>query len=116
MNSPRFPLYIVSKGRSAYMVTSKALTRMGVPHFVVVEPQEVEAYETAIRSMGLLATVLPLDLSFKDRYELCDDLGLSKSTLLRRNCGTHAEVLVQNTDYFVRTSLDQHSSVIVREF
>jgi hypothetical protein len=80
MNSPRFPLYIVSKGRSAYMVTSRALTRMGIPHFVVVEPQEVEAYETAIRSMDLLATVLPLDLSFKDRYELCDDLGLSKST------------------------------------
>ena len=80
MNSPRFPLYIVSKGRSAYMVTSKALTRMAVPHFVVVEPQEVEAYETAIRSMGLLATVLPLDLSFKDRYELCDDLGMTRST------------------------------------
>jgi hypothetical protein len=80
VNSPRFPLYIVSKGRSAYMVTSKALTSMGVPHFVVVEPQEVEAYEAAIRSMDLLATVLPLDLSFKDRYELCDELGLSKST------------------------------------
>lgn len=79
-NSPQFPLYIVSKGRSAYMVTSKALTRMGVPHFVVVEPQDVEAYETAIRSTNLVATVLELDLSFKNRYELCDELGLSKST------------------------------------
>jgi len=38
----------------------------------------VNEYERATR--GSLATVLPLDLSFKDRYELCDDLGLSKST------------------------------------
>jgi hypothetical protein len=80
LNRPRFPLYIVSKGRSAYMVTSKALTKMGVPHFVVVEPQEVGAYGAAVDKLGLLATVLPLDLSFKDRYELCDELGPSKST------------------------------------
>ena len=51
---------------------------MGVPHFLVAEPQEVDAYQRAAR--GSLATVLPLDLSYKARYELCDDLGLSKST------------------------------------
>jgi hypothetical protein len=54
------------------------LTEQGVPHFLVVEPQEVDAYQRAAR--GSLATVLPLDLSYKARYELCDDLGLSKST------------------------------------
>lgn len=72
------PLYIPSKGRADSRLTSKALTAMGVPHFLVVEPQEVDAYQRASR--GSLATVLPLDLSFKDRYELCDNLGLSKST------------------------------------
>ena len=75
---PRFPLYIPTKGRADSRLTSKALTRMGVPHFLVVEPQEVETYERAAR--GSLGRVLPLDMGFKARYELCDDLGLTKST------------------------------------
>lgn len=75
---PRFPLYIPTKGRHESRLTSRALTEQGVPHFLVVEPQEVEAYERATR--GSLATVLPLDMSYKARYELCDDLGLTKST------------------------------------
>jgi hypothetical protein len=51
---------------------------MGVAHYVVVEPQEVESYARAAR--GSLATVLPLDMAFKGRYELCDDLGLTRGT------------------------------------
>jgi len=77
---PQFPLYIPSKGRSEYMITSKALTAMGVRHFVIVEPQQVEDYERAVKSMALLADILPLDMSYKDKYELCDNLGLTKST------------------------------------
>lgn len=77
---PQFPLYIPSKGRSEYMVTSKALTEMGVRHFIVVEPQEVEAYKRSIKSMALLAEVVELDLGYKEKYELCDNLGLTKST------------------------------------
>jgi hypothetical protein len=77
---PQFPLYIPSKGRSEYMMTSKALTQMGVKHHVVVEPQEVDAYQKAIKDMKLCATVLPLDMSYKEKYELCDNLGLTKST------------------------------------
>ena len=78
--NPQFPLYIPSKGRSEYMITSKFLTKMKVPHYIVVEPQEVEKYEAAIKERGLLATVLPLDMSYKEKYNLCDDLGLTKST------------------------------------
>lgn len=80
MNYPQFPLYIPSKGRHEYMVTSKALTEMGVDHHIVAEPAEVDAYNKAVRSMGLRAVVLELDLAYKSRYELCDDLGLTKST------------------------------------
>ena len=76
--SPRFPIYIPTKGRADSRLTSRALTRMGVPHTLVVEPQEVAVYAAAAR--GSLATILPLDLSYKQRYELCDELGLSKST------------------------------------
>jgi hypothetical protein len=73
-----FPIYIPTKGRSATRLTSNALTAQGVPHYLVVEPQEVDLYRAA--SAGSLATVLPLDLGFKVSYELCDDLGLTKST------------------------------------
>jgi len=77
-NYPQFPLYIPSKGRFEYMITSKALSAMGVRHFVVCEPSEYDNYVAA--SEGLLCEILPMDMSFKERYELCDDLGLSRST------------------------------------
>lgn len=79
-NYPQFPLYIPSKGRYEYMMTSKWLTVMGINHYVVVEPQEVQAYKDAANSMNLLANVLPLDMTYKEKYELCDDLALTKST------------------------------------
>lgn len=79
-DGPQFPLYIPSKGRSEYMITSKALTSMNVPHFIVVEPPQVADYERAVKAMNLLATILPLDMSYKDKYETCDNLGLTKST------------------------------------
>lgn len=77
---PQFPLYVVSKGRHQYMMTSKALTQMQARHFVVVEPQQVQDYQESINRLGLLCTVLPLDMSYKACYRLLDDLGLSKST------------------------------------
>ena len=76
----KFPLYIPSKGRSEYMMTSKYLTIMGVKHFVVVEPSQMDEYRKAIKTMGLSATALELDMSYKDKYELCDNHGLNKST------------------------------------
>lgn len=75
---PRFPLYVPTKGRWEKRLTSRALTEQGVPHYLVVEPQEVDEYARVTR--GTLATVLPLDMGYKARYELCDDLGLTKST------------------------------------
>ena len=78
--NPQFPLYIPSKGRSEYMITSKYLTYMGVKHNVVVEPSQMDDYRKAIKSMDLLATAVELDLSYKEKYELCDKHGLTKST------------------------------------
>jgi hypothetical protein len=60
------------------MITSKALTEMGVDHFVVVEPDEVDKYEKAAK--GLSCKILPLDMSFKGKYETCDKFGTTKST------------------------------------
>jgi len=77
---PQFPIYLPTKGRDRFMVTSKALTALGAPHYLVVEPAQIGAYRAAVRETGVAATVLELDLGFKDRYEVCDDLGLSRST------------------------------------
>ena len=77
---PQHPIYVVSKGRSQYMMTSRALTAMGVQHSVVVEPQEADAYRAAVVSRKLQAAVIELDFRFKATYELCDDLGQTRST------------------------------------
>lgn len=79
-NYPQFPMYIPSKGRYEYMITSTVLTNLQIKHFIIVEPQEVQEYETAIKQRNLLATVIPLDMTYKNKYELCDNLGLTKST------------------------------------
>lgn len=79
-NGPQYPLYIPSKGRYEYMMTSKALTLMGIHHHIVVEPQEVEAYQKAVDELGLLTTVIELDMKYKETYEYCDDYGTTKST------------------------------------
>lgn len=77
---PQFPLFIPSKGRSEYMITSRVLTELGVRHYIIVEPQEFDKYKDAVDKTGLLATILPLEMTYKFKYELCDNLGLTKST------------------------------------
>lgn len=56
--SPRFPIYIISKGRWESRLTSKALEKINVPYWIVVEPQEREEYGKVIDSKKIL--VLPL--------------------------------------------------------
>lgn len=74
--NPRYPLYIVSKGRADTRLTSKALERMAVPYSIVVEAQEYDQYAAVIDP----AKVLVLDPKYQDDYDTCDDLGRTKST------------------------------------
>lgn len=62
------------------MITSKALTEMGLHHYLVVEEQEKQAYEKAIKRFKLTAETLILDPQAKLDYELLDNHGLKKST------------------------------------
>lgn len=48
MINPEHPVYIVSKGRADSMITSKSLSRMKVPHYIIIEPQDEESYEKAL--------------------------------------------------------------------
>jgi hypothetical protein len=54
---PRFPVYIISKGRWETRYTAKALEELGVPYRIVVEPQEADAYRAVINPAKVL--VLP---------------------------------------------------------
>lgn len=73
--NPRFPLYIVSKGRYETRLTSRALERMGVPYYIVVEEQEVELYARHIDR----AKILVLDKVYQRNYDTFDTLGDTKS-------------------------------------
>ena len=45
---PEHPMYIVSKGRSDSMFTSRSLSRMQIPHYIVIEPQDLDSYDKAL--------------------------------------------------------------------
>lgn len=62
--NPRFPVYIVSKGRYERRPTANALERMGVPYYIVVEEKEKEQYEKAVKG-----TVLVLPQKYLDEYD-----------------------------------------------
>jgi hypothetical protein len=55
--NPRYPVYVISKGRWESRLTSKALEAIKVPYRIVVEPQERDAYAAVIDPGKIL--VLP---------------------------------------------------------
>ena len=75
-NLPQFPLYIPSKGRHKSRLTSKWLDLIDVPYRLVVEPAEYDLY---VNEVGK-EKVLKLDMSYKEKYDLCDKYGLEKTT------------------------------------
>lgn len=56
-DGPRYPVYIISKGRWESRMTARSLDAMGVPYRIVVEPQEHDAYAAVIPREKIL--VLP---------------------------------------------------------
>lgn len=54
---PKYPVYVISKGRPTTCITSRELDKMGVDHRVVVEQSEYEQYVDSIGGDKLL--VLP---------------------------------------------------------
>lgn len=55
--NPKYPVYIISKGRWESRLTSKSLEEMNVPYHIVIEPQEYEQYAAVIAPEKIL--VLP---------------------------------------------------------
>lgn len=54
---PKYPVYIISKGRWESRKTARSLEKIGVPYSIVVEPQEFEQYASVIDREKIL--VLP---------------------------------------------------------
>ena len=73
--NPKYPFYIVSKGRAESRLTAKALEKISVPYFIVVEAAEYEAYASVIAK----ERVLVLPEKYKDEYDTFDNLGRIKS-------------------------------------
>ena len=55
--NPKYPVYIISKGRWESRLTSKALEKINVPYHIVIEPQEYDEYAKVINPEKIL--VLP---------------------------------------------------------
>jgi len=72
--NPDYPIYIVSKGRWESRLTSKALERMNVPYFIIIEEQEYDQYASFIDPQKIL--ILPRH--YLENYDTFDDLGFTK--------------------------------------
>lgn len=72
--NPKYPVYIVSKGRADNGLTTKALDKMGVPHYIVVEIHEAAEYKAKTN-----ATILVLPSKYLNNYDTCDELGNTRS-------------------------------------
>lgn len=57
MHNPKYPVYIVSKGRADSRLTSRSLERMQIPYYIAIEPQDYDAYAAVIDPEKIL--VLP---------------------------------------------------------
>lgn len=55
--NPRYPVYVISKGRWESRLTSKALEARSIPYHIVIEPQEYDRYAAVIDPAKIL--VLP---------------------------------------------------------
>ena len=51
---PRYPIYIISKGRWESRLTSKVLEEINVPYRIVIEPQEYDNYASVIEPKKIL--------------------------------------------------------------
>lgn len=52
--NPKYPVYIISKGRADTRLTSKSLEAIGVPYYIVIEPQEYSEYASVISQEKIL--------------------------------------------------------------
>lgn len=77
---PRYPIYVPSKGRYAEGHTMKFLIKDGIPFYLVVEPQEAEAYRSRYPEAQLL--ILPWSGDDAARQQFCRERSIENGGLI----------------------------------
>lgn len=112
MNHPNYPVYIISKGRAEYMVTSRTLSRMGVHHYITVEPQDFDLYEAAVDRFEIRDFVTVLLLPFSNHG---DGPGRARNWCWDHSISIGAEkhwVLDDNIENFYRLNKNSRIKVL----
>lgn len=65
--NPRYPVYVISTGRWKWLLTARALSKMGVPFTMVLEPSEETAYRKQLLAKGIKCEVLVAPEDFSKR-------------------------------------------------
>jgi len=73
--TPKYPIYIVSKGRSDSRLTSKEFERINIPYHIVIDAEEYEQYAAVINPEKIL--IMPK--KYYEEYDTFDDLGNTKA-------------------------------------
>jgi len=102
--NPKYPVYIVSKGRSDNGLTTKSLDKMGVNHYIVVEAHEAAEYKEKTN-----AEILVLPSRYLNDYDTCDELGNTRSKgpgAARNFCLDHSKNNGFNRHWVMDDNLD----------
>ena len=81
--TPKYPIYIISKGRSDTRMTSRSLEEIGVDYKIVVEDSEYDDYASVIDPKKVLA--LPTDFRENPKFAIPDELGQMGGSIPARN-------------------------------
>jgi len=80
---PKYPIYIISKGRSESRHTSKTLEELNVPYRIVIEDSEYDDYNRYISDDKIL--VLPTDFRNNPKWAIPDIKGRVGGSIPVRN-------------------------------
>ena len=82
-SQPKYPIYVISKGRAESRLTSKTLDEINVPYKVVIEDSEHDAYAANISEDKLL--VMPTDFRTNPKFNFPDESGRMGGSIPARN-------------------------------
>lgn len=111
MTNPVHPVYIISKGRHETMKTSRSLSRMKVPHYITIEPQDEKLYDQALDNFKIRDYVTLLVAPFSNHG---DGPGRARNWCWDHAISIGAEkhwVLDDNIDDFYRLNYNKRIRV-----
>lgn len=84
MTNPKYPIYVISKGRADTRFTSRTFEQLQIPYRVVIEESEYKAYSAVIDPKKIL--VMPKDFRENPKWAItCEATGLLGGSIPARN-------------------------------